>query len=470
MTILKLHEDLLNGKTTAEKLALAHLSKIKSSRLNTFITLCEEKAYAEAKKADARIRSGKNVTKLTGIPIAIKDILAVKGVRTTCGSKILENYIPPYSATVVKKLEDAGAVILGKLNMDEFAMGSSNEHSAFGAVKNPHDETRIPGGSSGGSAASVASSECVATLGTDTGGSIRQPASMCGVVGLKPTYGRVSRNGLVAFASSLDHIGPLTRTVSDSAIMLQAISGHDVKDSTSLNAPVPDYLAELKKDIKGLKLGVPKEYFEHDIADDVKESVNSAIETLKKAGASIRKISLPHTEYAVATYYIIAPAEASANLARYDGIRYGYREKDAQTLEELYQRSRTKGFGAEVKLRIMIGTYVLSAGYYDAYYKKAQCVRTLIKNDFVKAFKDVDAIISPATPTSAFKLGEKLDDPLQMYLADIFTIPADLAGLPALVVPCKVANGTLPIGLQIIGKHLDEGTILRIANVYEQTA
>lgn len=467
MAIQELHNKLLNGEASAADLAVEYIGRASKSDLNSFITICESSALKQAEDADRRLESGQNITLLTGIPIGIKDILATKGIKTTCGSKILENYIPPYSATVVKKLEAAGAVIIGKLNMDEFAMGSSNEHSAFGAVKNPHDKTRIPGGSSGGSAAATAADICVASLGTDTGGSIRQPAAMCGVVGIKPTYGRVSRYGLVAFASSLDQIGPIAQNVSDAAIMLNIIAGYDPNDSTSLEVEAPDFTASLGKDIKGLRLGIPKEYFKKGLDKDVESAINNAIEDLKSAGAKIMAISLPHTEYAVPCYYIIAPAEASANLARYDGVRYGYRTKSAKNMREMYELSRTNGFGPEVMLRIMVGTYVLSAGYYDAYYKKAQCARTLIRNDFLEAFKKVDAIVTPTVPGAAFKFGEKIDDPVQMYLSDIFTVPVNLAGLPAISVPCKVGKGQMPIGLQIIGRHLDEETILRIAYNYE---
>lgn len=468
--ISKLHKQLTEGKTTSVSLVQAHLEQIKKTgkNLNTFITVCEKEALEAARNADLRFSSGKNVTPLAGIPIGIKDLLTTEGVRTTCASKILENYVPPYSATVVKKLQTAGAVILGKLNMDEFAMGSSNEHSYFGPAKNPHNEKYIPGGSSGGSAAAVASGQCCAALGSDTGGSIRQPAALCGVVGLKPTYGRVSRYGLVAFASSLDQIGPITKDVEDAAIMLGAIAGLDPNDATSLTAPVPNYTRSLQNGVKGLKIGIPKEYFIKGVSEDVSSAIHKSIDKLKSAGAIFVDISLPHTEYALPCYYILAPAEASANLARYDGVLYGHRSEAAKDLGQLYELSRTEGFGPEVTLRIMIGTYVLSSGYYDAYYRKAQCVRTLIKKDFADAFAKVDVILTPTTPTPAFKLGEKLNDPLQMYLADIFTVPVNLAGLPAISVPCGVGKNNLPIGLQIIGKHLDEETILRAAYTYEQ--
>lgn len=471
MNITELHKKLTNGEISAVSITKDHLKKIKETnkKINSFITICEDSAIKQAEIADKRIKSGDKLTELTGIPIGLKDLLVTKGIKTTCGSKILENYVPPYSATVVEKLESAGAIILGKLNMDEFAMGSSNEHSHFGPVKNPHDETRIPGGSSGGSAAAVASGQCIATLGTDTGGSIRQPAAMCGVVGLKPSYGRVSRYGLVAFASSLDQIGPLTNSVSDAAVMLKTIAGFDPKDATSVNKPVPDYSLALKKDIKGLKLGVPKEYFAKGISPEVESAVRNSIEVLKKEGAEIVDISLPHTEHAIACYYIIAPAECSANLARFDGIRYGHRSKEAKELKDLYEHSRTEGFGQEVTLRIMIGTYVLSSGYYDAYYKKAQCVRTLISQEFNDAFSKVDAIITPTTPTTAFRIGEKTNDPLEMYLSDAFTIPVNLAGLPGISIPCGMSKDKLPIGMQIIGKYFDEETVLKIANTYERT-
>ncbi len=469
-TIQCLRGKLVDKKTTSVASTEAYLKKIKETnkRLNSFITVCDDYALTRAAEVDKKLGSGNNVGPLAGIPIGIKDILTTKGIKTTCGSKILQNYIPPYSATAVKKLEDAGAIIVGKLNMDEFAMGSSSEHSAFGPVKNPVNEKMIPGGSSGGSAAAIAADQCVVTLGTDTGGSIRQPAALCGVVGLKPTYGRVSRYGLVAFASSLDQIGSFTHSVEDAAIVLNVISGRDKNDSTSIDREVPDFTGSLKKDIKGLKIGVPKEYFIKGTDKEIDASVRTAIENMKKLGAEIVEISLPHTEYAVPCYYIIAPAEASANLARFDGIRYGHRSKKSDVLKELYENSRTEGFGPEVTLRIMVGTYVLSSGYYDAYYRKAQCVRTLIKNDFQDAFKRVDAIVTPTSPTPAFKLGDRLDDPVKMYLADIFTIPVNLAGLPAISIPCGKTKKDLPIGMQIIGKHFDEETILRVAHNYEQ--
>ena len=419
---------------------------------------------------DSLAAKGEELPPLGGVPVGIKDVMVTRGVRTTAGSKILANYIPPYDCTAVARLEAAGAVVLGKLNCDEFAMGSSNENSAWRPVRNPRDLSRVPGGSSGGSAAAVAADMAVATLGSDTGGSIRQPASFCGVVGLMPTYGRVSRYGLIAFASSLDRIGPLTKTVRDAAIVLRTIAGRDPMDPTSAEVPVPDYVAELEMPVRGLKLGVAKEYFEEGLDSEVRKSVETAIQKLAGLGCEIVPVSLPHTEYAIPTYYIVATAEASSNLARFDGVRYGYRAGDARTLSEMYRRSRDYGFGAEVKRRIMLGTYALSAGYYDAYYLKAQRVRTLLARDFEEAFKKIDAIVTPTSPTAAFKLGEKVDDPLSMYLADIFTVTADLAGIPGISVPCGETKENLPVGLQILGKHFDEATILRVAHAYEQAA
>jgi aspartyl-tRNA(Asn)/glutamyl-tRNA(Gln) amidotransferase subunit A len=395
--------------------------------------------------------------------------MVTRGVRTTAGSKILNNYIPPYTCTAVERLEAAGAVVLGKMNCDEFAMGSSNENSAYKPVHNPRDLTRVPGGSSGGSAAAVASGTAIATLGSDTGGSIRQPAAFCGVVGLMPTYGRVSRYGLIAFASSLDHIGPLTKTVKDAALMLRTIAGRDPMDSTSADVPVPDYVAQLAKPIHGLKVGVAKEYFGDGLDSEVRTSVEGAIQKLAKCGCEIIPVSLPHTQYAIPTYYLVATAEASSNLARFDGVRYGHRAAGIRTLSEMYERSRDEGFGPEVKRRIMLGTYALSAGYYDAYYLKAQKVRTLLTRDFEEAFREVDAIVTPTSPTTAFKLGEKSDDPLAMYLADIYTVTADLVGIPGISIPCGEDREGLPIGLQILGRHFDESTILRLAHTYESS-
>jgi aspartyl-tRNA(Asn)/glutamyl-tRNA(Gln) amidotransferase subunit A len=392
----------------------------------------------------------------------------MQGVRTTCASRILERFIPPYDATVVVNLKKAGAVFLGKTNMDEFAMGSSTENSAYKATRNPWDLSRVPGGSSGGSAAAVAADLCAGSLGSDTGGSIRQPASFCGVVGLKPSYGRVSRYGLVAFASSLDQIGPITKDVEDSALLLQVIAGHDPKDSTSVDQPVPEYRAGLNESMKGLRLGIPKEYFVEGMDPEVTSAVKEAVKTCQELGAEILEVSLPHTEYGIAAYYIIAPAEASSNLARYDGVKYGYRVADARDLMTMYRQSRSQGFGPEVKRRIMLGTYVLSAGYYDAYYRKASQVRTLIRQDFLKAFERCDALLAPVSPIPAFRIGEKADDPLQMYLSDVFTLPASLAGIPGISVPCGFSSEKLPIGLQVLGPHFREELILRIAYQFEQ--
>ncbi len=434
--------------------------------LKAYVTLTKELALAHAREAETRIKKGER-TPLLGVPLAIKDNMCTEGVRTTCSSKILENFIPPYESTVTGKLKKQGYILTGKTNLDEFAMGSSTENSAFGCTRNPWDIERVPGGSSGGSAAAVAAGECIAALGSDTGGSIRQPAALCGVVGLKPTYGRVSRYGLVAFASSLDQIGPITKNVKDSAILLNIISGHDLYDSTSAPIAVPDFTSVSGQDIKGMKIGVPKEYFIEGMDKEVEESVKEAIKKLESLGAVPVEISLPHTGYAVAVYYILATSEASSNLARYDGVKYGLRV-DGKDLMDMYMKTRAKGFGAEVKRRIILGTYALSSGYYEAYYKKAQQVRTLIKQDFEKAFEKVDVIVTPTTPTPAFKAGEKTDDPLQMYLADIFTISINLAGVPAISIPCGFTSGNLPVGLQVIGKHFDEETILKAAYAYEQ--
>lgn len=470
MTIQKLHQQLKDKKISAVELAQDYLKRVKATNpdLNTFITVTEDTALAAAKMADDRLKSGKDITPFTGIPVGIKDLFLTHGIRTTCGSQILGNYVAPYSATVVERLEAAGAVVVGKLNMDEFAMGSSNEHSHFGNVRNPWERDHIPGGSSGGSAAAVAAGHCVVALGTDTGGSIRQPASHCNVVGIKPTYGRVSRYGMIAFASSLDQCGPMARTVRDCAETLQVIAGFDPKDSTSLHLPVPHYSKTLGDSIKGKRIGIPKEYFIDGLDPEVEKRVQDGIAELQKLGASIVEVSLPHTEYALPCYYIIAPAEASANLARFDGVRFGHRTKAPKDLRDLYDLSRTEGFGPEVTLRITIGTFVLNSGYYDAYYKKAQQVRTLIKNDFMTAFEKVDTIVAPVTPTPAFRFGEKTDDPIQMYLSDIFTIPCNLAGLPGMSVPCGFTSQKLPVGMQLIGKPLAEAEILQIAHAYEQ--
>jgi aspartyl-tRNA(Asn)/glutamyl-tRNA(Gln) amidotransferase subunit A len=461
-----------NRSATALALAEAHYGRIQKEdgQIGAYLTLSKERALEQADRMDRMAAEGKTLPPLGGVPVGVKDVMATRGVRTTAGSKILANYIPPYDSTAVARLEAAGAVILGKLNCDEFAMGSSNENSGFHPVRNPRDLTRVPGGSSGGSAAAVAADMAVVTLGSDTGGSIRQPASFCGVVGLMPTYGRVSRYGLLAFASSLDHIGPLAKTVKDAATVLRTIAGHDPMDSTSADIPVPDYVAELDRSVRGLKLGLAKEYFSDGLDDEVRQSVEQAIDKLRGLGCEIVPVSLPHTPYAIPTYYVVATAEASSNLARFDGVRYGHRATGAKSLSEMYRRTREEGFGTEVKRRIMLGTYALSAGYYEAYYLKAQKVRTLLVRDFEEAFGKVDAIVTPTCPTVAFKLGEKSNDPLAMYLADIYTVTADLAGIPGISIPCGESEEKLPIGLQILGKHFDEGTILRIAHAYEQAA
>jgi len=458
--------------TTSAALVDSFYARIQKEdgQIGAYLTLCKERALEQAERMDRMATEGKLLPPLGGVPLAIKDVMCTRGVRTTAGSKILGNFIPPYDCTAVARVEAAGAVVLGKLNCDEFAMGSSTENSAFHPVRNPRDTSRVPGGSSGGSAAAVAADMAVVTLGSDTGGSIRQPASFCGVVGLMPTYGRVSRYGLIAFASSLDHIGPLAKNVKDAATVLRTIAGRDPMDSTSAEVPVPDYVAELEKPVRGLKIGVAKEYFGEGLDNEVRKAVEDAIQKLAQLDCEVVPVSLPHTEYAIPTYYIVATAEASANLARFDGVRYGYRAKNARTLSEMYRRSRHEGFGAEVKRRIMLGTYALSTGYYDAYYLKAQKVRTLLTQDFEKAFKKVDAIVTPTCPTAAFKLGEKVNDPLAMYLADIYTVTADLAGIPGISIPCGETRDKLPIGLQILGKHFDEATPLRLAYSYEQAA
>lgn len=470
LTIHQLHQQLKNRSISSLEATRAFLTRIEATdqRINAFITVAADQALAAAKAADQRIANG-DCLPLTGIPLALKDIFLTEGVRTTCASKILDSFIAPYDATAWARLKSQGAVLLGKLNQDEFAMGSSNENSAFGPTRNPWDTERIPGGSSGGSAAAVAAQQAIATLGTDTGGSIRQPASHCGCVGLKPTYGRVSRYGVIAYASSLDQVGPLTRDVTDAALLLQAIAGHDPKDSTSVDQPVPNYSACLKNDVKGLKIGLPKEYFIEGLDPDVQASMDSAIAHLKDQGAEFIEVSLPHTSYAVACYYLIATAEASSNLARYEGVRFGHRAQDTQGLIEMMMQSRSAGFGAEVKRRIMLGTYALSSGYYDAYYLKAQKVRTLIQHDFSEAFKQVDILLTPVAPTPAFKIGEKAADPLQMYLSDIFTIPVNLAGMCGISLPARPASNGLPIGLQLLGRPFGEETILRAAYSFEQT-
>jgi aspartyl-tRNA(Asn)/glutamyl-tRNA(Gln) amidotransferase subunit A len=470
LTLHEARDKLRTHEISAQELTQAVFERIADTEesIHCYITLCRDTALAEAKRADAILKTDPHLPALLGIPIAVKDNFLTLGVRTTCASKILHNFIPPYDSTAVKKLRAAGAVITGKTNLDEFAMGSSVENSAFFSTRNPWDTSRVPGGSSGGSAAAVAADQCIAALGTDTGGSIRQPAAFCGIVGLKPTYGRVSRYGIVAFASSMDQVGPMTKDVKDCALMLEATAGYDPADSTSADRPVPPYSTSLSRDIKGLRLGIPKEYFVSGIQPEVEQAVRNAARQLEKNGAVIDEISLPHTDYAVAVYYIVATAEASSNLARYDGMRYGHRVH-GKDLAETYLLSRAEGFGSEVKRRIMLGTYALSAGYYDAYYLKAQKVRTLIKRDFDEAFKTCDAIITPTAPTTAFKIGEKTADPLQMYLSDIFTISVNLAGLPALSLPCGFDSQGLPIGMQIVGKHFDESTLLGVAYAYEQS-
>lgn len=458
------------GSHTARDIAQKTLAHIQRTDVNAFITLDEEGALKAADAVDQKAAAGVPLGPLAGIPIALKDTLCTQGLRTTCASKILANFIPPYDATAVSCLRRADAIILGKLNMDEFAMGSSSENSQFGAVKNPHDPTRVAGGSSGGSAAAVAAGQAFMTLGSDTGGSIRLPASFCGVVGLKPTYGRVSRYGLIAYASSLDQIGPVARTVEDAALLLRVIAGHDPRDSTSARVPVPDYPSACQRGVEGLTIGLPKEFFAEGLQPDVRHAVMRGVEILEKNGACLREISLPiagHSAYAIAAYYIVATAEASSNLSRYDGVKYGFRA-DAENLIDMYIQTRSQGFGAEVKRRVMLGTYALSAGYYDAYYRKAQQVRTLIRRDFASAFETCDVIASPVSPTPAFKLGEKLRDPLQMYLSDIYTVSVNLAGIPGISVPCGTSPAGLPIGLQLLGDAFAEETILRAAAVVER--
>jgi aspartyl-tRNA(Asn)/glutamyl-tRNA(Gln) amidotransferase subunit A len=470
LTIHALHDRLRDGDIRASTLTEAVLTRLQAveEHLHAYITVTPDLARQQAAEADAAFARGEVRSPLQGIPLAIKDNICTKGLRTTCASRILEHFVPPYNATVIERLLAAGAVIVGKANMDEFAMGSSTETSYFHTTRNPWgDLSYVPGGSSGGPAAAVAADACIAALGSDTGGSIRLPAAMTGVVGLKPTYGRVSRYGLVAFASSLDQIGPMTKDVHDAALLLGIIAGHDAADSTSGNVPVPDYTRPLTHGVAGLRLGVPREYFVAGMDPAVEAAVRRGIETLQGLGAEVVEVSLPHTPYAVATYYILATAEASANLARYDGVRYGHRVADPDTLFDMYARTRAEGFGAEVKRRIMLGTYALSAGYYEAYYRKAQQLRTLFRQDFQHAFAQCEAIVTPVAPVPAFRLGERLDDPLQMYLADIFTIPVNLAGLPAMSVPCGFSPQELPIGLQIIAPPFREETIFQVAGAFE---
>ncbi|MCK8826991.1 Asp-tRNA(Asn)/Glu-tRNA(Gln) amidotransferase subunit GatA [Natroniella acetigena] len=470
LTAHQLHEKLVQQEIKAQDIVESVYERIAEVEddVQAYVTLTKEEALEQAKQVDQKIVNGEEVGPLAGIPIAFKDNMSTKGIETTCSSQILDGYKPPYDATVVKKLAAEDVVMSGKTNMDEFAMGSSTENSGIKTTKNPWNLDYVPGGSSGGSAAAVAAGEATIALGSDTGGSIRQPASFCGIVGMKPTYGLVSRFGLVAFASSLDQIGPFTRDIKDCALALNYIAGHDQYDSTSADVEVPDYTASLKEDVKGMKIGVPVEYFGDGIDQEVKEAVWNAIHKLEELGAEYEEVSLPHTDYALSAYYLIAPAEASSNLARYDGVRYGYRNEEANGLVEMYKKTRQDGFGDEVKRRIMLGTYALSSGYYDAYYKKAQQVRTLIKEDFEKAFEEYDVLISPTSPTTAFKVGDKSNDPLQMYLSDICTIPINLAGIPALSMLCGLDNEGLPIGLQIIGDHFAEEKILQVAYAFEQ--
>ena len=469
LTIDQIKTGLTARKFSASELAIEALrfAESENPKTNAMLLFSRERALAAAKKVDDQISAGEPLGALAGVPIAVKDVISTKGIRTTCGSKLLEKYVPPYDATAVIRLEQAGGVIVGKANCDEFAMGSSNENSAYGPVRNPVALDRVPGGSSGGSAASVAQGTSVVSLGSDTGGSIRQPASFCGVVGVTPTYGRVSRYGLVAFASSLDHIGPFARNVRDAAILLGAIAGHDVHDATSASAPVPDYARLLDGNVKGMKIGLPKEYFKG-LASETGDLIAKGVDVLKKLGCEVREVTLPTTDYAIACYYIICTAEASSNLARYDGVRYTTRSESSPTLIDMYRNTRGEGFGAECKRRIMLGTYVLSAGYYDAYYLKAQKVRALIARDFAQAFTEVDAIIAPVSPFPAFRLGEKLNDPMEMYLSDIYTITGDLAGIPCMSVPCGSTAAGLPVGMQILTKHFDESGMFRLAEAFEK--
>ena len=481
-TIADVQEALCSRQATAQEICAATFSRIaeENPKNNAFLTLTQERALARAEAVDRdiarNITAGKPLPPLAGVPVAVKDMIHTEGVRTTCASKILGDFMAPYSATAVERIEAAGAIVVGKTNCDEFAMGSSNENSAFGAVRNPHDPDRVPGGSSGGSAAAVATGMCVVALGSDTGGSIRLPASFCGVVGVLPTYGRVSRYGLVAYASSLDHVGPFGRTVKDTATVLSVIAGRDPLDSTSASVPVPDYAAEIDQPVKGFKVGIPRECFAEGLSSDVRAQVESGVAVLRELGCEIVGMTLPHTEYAIACYYIIATAEASANLARYDGVRYGSRARDAGSLSEMYRKTRDHGFGTEVKRRIMLGTYVLSAGYYDAYYRKAQKVRALVAQDFARAFETVDAIATPTAPTPAVRLGEKTADPLEMYLLDIYTTTGNLAGIPGISVPCgsipapeagSAEGRKLPVGLQLLARHFDESRLFRLAHQFE---
>lgn len=470
LTIGEASRKLAKKEISSTELTQSYLDRIAKidSKVCAYLTVCQESALSQAKEVDAKRSKGEKLSFLAGIPIAPKDIYLTRGIETTCASKILKGFIPPYDGTVIQKLKNENCVILGKVNLDEFAMGSSTEYSAYQVTHNPWDLKRVPGGSSGGSAAAVAADLCAASLGTDTGGSIRQPASLCGNVGLKPTYGRVSRYGVIAFASSLDQMGPITKDVTDCALLMNVMAGYDPKDSTAINLPVPDYTQFLNQSIKGLRVGIPEEFFVEGVNAEVKTAVENAIKELQKQGALVDKVSLPHTGYAIAAYYIIAPAEASSNLARYDGVRFGLRA-GSSSLSELYEKSRTEGFGPEVKRRILLGTYVLSAGYYDAYYLKAQKTRTVIRKDYEKAFQKFDVLATPTSPTTAFGIGEKTNDPLQMYLADACTIPVNLAGLPAISLPCGFDSKGLPIGFQLIGKPFDEGCLIKVAHAFEQT-
>jgi len=471
LTIDGTRDAVASGKMSAASIAELHYARIGTGdgNIHSFLALSRERAMAQAAKIDTMVAKGETLPPLAGVPVGIKDILVMRGAPATAGSLILKDYKPPYDATAVTKLEAAGAVLLGKLNCDEFAMGSSNDNSAYGPVLNPKALDRVPGGSSGGSAAAVAADFAVATLGTDTGGSIRQPAAFCGVVGVLPTYGRVSRYGLIAFASSLDRVGPLTKNVRDSAAVLQVIAGKDALDATSADRPVEDYVAGLAKPVEGLKIGVPEEYFGEGLDPEIRSAIEGVLAGLKAAGCVVKPVSLPHTKYAIPTYYVIATAEASSNLSRFDGVRFGFRADEANTLSAMYRNTRDQGFGAEVKRRILLGTYALSAGYYDAYYRKAQQVRTLLAQDFLKAFAEVDVLVAPVTPTPAFKLGEKTDDPVQMYLEDIYSVAASLAGICGASVPCGTTKHGLPIGVQVMGRHFDEGTMLRVAESIERT-
>ncbi|MBZ4409655.1 Asp-tRNA(Asn)/Glu-tRNA(Gln) amidotransferase subunit GatA [Myxococcus sp. XM-1-1-1] len=470
LTMLELARKLDAGEVSSVEATRACLARIQQvdPRIRAFLRVDEQGALAAAEASDARRRAGTPASPLDGVPVGLKDLFLTEGVETTAGSRVLEGFVPPLDATVVRLLKEAGLPLVGKLNLDEFAMGSSNESSAYHPTHNPWDVTRTPGGSSGGSAAAVAAREVFGALGTDTGGSIRQPAAFTNTVGLKPTYGRVSRYGVIAYASSLDQPGPMTRTVADAAALLQVIARHDPLDATSAPAKTPDYSVELESGVRGLKLGVPREYFAEGMDPEVEASVRAALAEYERLGATLVDVSLPHTQYALATYYLIAPAEASSNLARYDGIRYGLRAKDARGLKELYAQTRERGFGPEVKRRIMLGTYALSAGYYDAYYLRAQKVRTLIREDFTRAFKDLDALVAPISPVAPFKLGEKVDDPLSMYLMDVYTLPCNLAGIPGLSVPCGFTKAGLPVGLQVLGRAFDEALLLRIARAFER--